>query len=168
MISYSRNHFARLIPIVIIATFVLWISAPLLAQSTIATGNIQGTLTDPSGAVVAGAKITITNKDTGQVLRVATSSAGTYNSGALVPGEYTVRAEATGFKTVEQGVVVKVGVVSGVNLSLQVGAANTVVTVAEQSVTVNTEQATVQGVLNKDQIENLPVNGRNFLDLAQL
>ncbi len=168
MTSYSRDHLARLIPVFIIAVFVLWIAAPILAQSTVATGNIQGTLTDPSGGVVAGAKITITNKDTGQLLRVTTSSAGTYNSGALVPGEYTVRAEAAGFKTVEQGVVVKVGVVSGVNLSLEVGAANTVVTVAEQSVTVNTEQATVQGVLNKDQIENLPVNGRNFLDLAQL
>jgi hypothetical protein len=168
MTSYSRNHLTRLIPVFIIAVLILWIATPLFAQSTIATGNIQGTLTDPSGAVVAGAKITITNKDTGQVLRVTTSSAGTYSSGALVPGDYIVRAEAAGFKTTEEGVVVKVGVVSGVNLSLQVGAANTVVTVAEQSVTVNTEQASVQGVLNKDQIENLPVNGRNFLDLAQL
>src|SRR5271168_228 len=168
MISHRRTPLARLIPIFIAAAFIFWISGPLLAQSTTATGSIQGTLTDPSGAVVAGAKITITNKDTGQVLRVTTSSAGTYNSGALVPGDYSVRAEATGFKTVEEGVVVKVGVVSGVNLSLGVGAANTVVTVAEQSVAVNTEQATVQGVLSKEQIENLPVNGRNFLDLAQL
>ena len=168
MTSYSRSHLARLIPVIIIAVFVLWITAPLFAQSTVATGSIQGALTDPSGAVVAGAKITITNKDTGQVLHVTTSSAGTYNSGALVPGEYSVRAEAAGFKTTEEGVVVKVGVVSGVNLSLEVGAANTVVTVAEQTVAVNTEQASVQGVLSKDQIENLPVNGRNFLDLAQL
>jgi Carboxypeptidase regulatory-like domain len=168
MTSHARNHFARLIPILIITVFVSWIAAPIFAQSTVATGSIQGALTDPSGAVVAAAKITITNKDTGQVLHVTTSSAGTYNSGALVPGEYSVRAEATGFKTTEEGVVVKVGVVSGVNLSLEVGAANTVVTVAEQTVAVNTEQATVQGVLNKDQIENLPVNGRNFLDLAQL
>ena len=168
MTSYSRNHLAQLIPVIIIAVFVLWIAAPLFAQSTVATGSIQGALTDPSGAVVAGAKITITNKDTGQVLHVTTSSAGTYNSGALVPGEYSVRAEAAGFKTTEEGVVVKVGVVSGVNLSLEVGAANTVVTVAEQTVAVNTEQASVQGVLSKEQIENLPVNGRNFLDLAQL
>jgi Carboxypeptidase regulatory-like domain len=168
MTSHALNHFARLIPILIITVFVSWIAAPIFAQSTVATGSIQGVLTDPSGAVVAGAKISITNKDTGQVLHVTTSSAGTYNSGALVPGEYSVRAEATGFKTTEEGVVVKVGVVSGVNLSLEVGAANTVVTVAEQTVAVNTEQATVQGVLNKDQIENLPVNGRNFLDLAQL
>jgi hypothetical protein len=168
MVSHRHTPFQSLIPILIIAVFVFWICAPLFAQSTTATGSIQGTLTDPSGAVVAGAKITITNKDTGQALHVTTSSAGTYNSGALVPGDYAVRAEAAGFKTVEEGVVVKVGVVSGVNMSLQVGAANTVVTVAEQAVTVNTEQASVQGVLNRDQIENLPVNGRNFLDLAQL
>jgi carboxypeptidase family protein len=168
MTSTRRTSLSLLIPFVITAVFIFWISVPLFAQSTTATGSIQGTLTDPSGAVVAGAKITITNKDTGQTLHVTTSSAGTYNSGALVPGDYAVRAEAAGFKTTEEGVVVKVGVVSGVNLSLQVGAANTVVTVAEQTVAVNTEQPSVQGVLNKDQIENLPVNGRNFLDLAQL
>jgi hypothetical protein len=168
MISHRLTPLERPIPIFIIGVFVLWISAPLLAQSTTATGSIQGTLTDPSGAVVTGVKVIITNTDTGQVLHVTTSSAGTYNSGALVPGNYSVRAEAAGFKTVEEGVVVKVGVVSGINLSLQVGAASTVVTVAEQSVSVNTEQPSVQGVLNRDQIENLPVNGRNFLDLAQL
>ena len=168
MISHRRTPLARLIPIFIVAVLVLWIATPLSAQSTTATGSIQGTLTDPSGAVVSGAKVAITNKDTGQTLHVTTSSAGTYNSGALVPGDYSVRAEAAGFKTTEEGVVVKVGVVSGINLSLQVGAANTVVTVAEQSVAVNTEQPSVQGVLNKEQIENLPVNGRNFLDLAQL
>jgi len=168
MTSNRRASLSLLIPFVIIAVFIFWMSAPLFAQSTTAAGSIQGTLTDPSGAVVEGAKITITNKDTGQTLHVTTSSAGTYNSGALVPGDYAVRAEAAGFKTTEAGVVVKVGVVSGVNLSLQVGAASTVVTVAEQTVTVNTEQPSVQGVLNKDQIENLPVNGRNFLDLAQL
>src|SRR6202050_5143679 len=168
MTSYSRNHLAQLIPVIIIAVFVLWIAAPLFAQSTVATGSIQGALTDPSGAVVAGAKITITNKDTGQLLHVTTSSAGTYNSGALVPGEYSVRAEAVGFKTVEEVVVVKVGEISAVSFALTVGEASTVVEVAEQAVAVNTEQPSVQGVLTKDQIENLPVNGRNFLDLAQL
>src|ERR1700740_3310675 len=140
MTSHSRTSLECLLRIVIIVTLILWIAAPILAQSTVATGNIQGTLTDPSGAVVAGAKITITNTDTGQALHVSTSSAGTYNSGALVPGNYSVRAEAAGFKTVEEAIVVKVGVVSGINLSLSVGAASTVVTVAAQAVSVNTEQ----------------------------
>lgn len=168
MVSHRPTRIGKLILFAILALYVLWAATPLWAQSTTATGTIQGTLTDPSGAVVEGAKITITNKDTAQVLKVTSSSAGAYNSGALVPGNYSVRAEAAGFKTVEEGVIVKVGVVSGINLSLQVGAANTVIEVAEQSVAVNTEQASVQGVLNREQIENLPVNGRNFLDLAQL
>jgi len=168
MISQPTIQTSKLIRFAIFITYVLLAATPLRAQSTVATGNVQGTLTDPSGAVVEGAKITITNKDTGQALHFTTSSAGAYNSGALVPGNYSVRAEASGFKTVEEGVIVKVGVVSGINFKLQLGAANTVVEVAEQSVAVNTEQASVQGVLNREQIENLPVNGRNFLDLAQL
>ena len=138
------------------------------AQSTVATGSIQGTISDKSNAVIPNAKITITNKDTGENLVLTTTSTGVYNSGAIVPGNYAVRAEATGFKTTEQGVVVRVGQISGVNLTLEVGTANTVVEVTEQTVAVNTEQPSVQGVLSKDQIENLPVNGRNFLDLAQL
>ena len=114
------------------------------------------------------AKVTIRNKDTGQTFQVATSSSGAYTSGAIVPGNYSVRAEAQGFKTVEQAVVVRVGETAGANLTLPVGAGSTVVEVEAQAVTVNTEQASVQGVLGKEQIENLPVNGRNFLDLAQL
>jgi Carboxypeptidase regulatory-like domain/TonB dependent receptor len=148
----------------------LWIVAPTstFAQATIATGSIQGTILDTTGALVPGAKITITNKDTGQVLNPPTTSAGAYTSGSLVPGNYSVRAEAKGFKSVEENVVVKVGVTSGVNLTLEVGSQNTTVVVTSETVEVNTEQPSVQGVLVKDQIENLPVNGRNFLDLAQL
>src|SRR6202050_2239356 len=153
MISQHTTDNSKLIRFVILFAYVLLATMTARAQSTTATGNIQGTLTDPSGAVVEGAKVTITNKDTGQSNTVTTSSAGAYNSGTLVPGNYSVRAEAAGFKTVEQGVIVKVGVVSGVNFSLQVGSTTTVVEVAEQSVAVNTEQPSVQGVLNRAQLE---------------
>ena len=144
--------------------------APRIAQgqSTIATGSIQGTILDASGAVIPAAKVTIRNKDTGQSFQVTTSSSGAYTSGAIVPGNYSVRAEAQGFKTVEESVVVRVGETAGANLTLQVGSGSTVIEVEAQAVAVNTEQASVQGVLGKEQIENLPVNGRNFLDLAQL
>jgi hypothetical protein len=168
MISQPTIQTSKLIRFAIFITYVLLAATPLRAQSTVATGNVQGTLSDPSGAVVEGAKITIKNKDTGNTVSTVTSSAGTYNSGTLVPGNYSVRADAAGFKSVEQGVIVRVGVVSGVNFTLQLGVSNTVIEVAEQTVAVNTEQASVQGVLNREQIENLPVNGRNFLDLAQL
>src|SRR5258708_3745567 len=71
------------------------------AQTTISTGSIQGTISDQSGAVLSGAKVTITNKGTGQAFSVTTTSAGAYASGALIPGQYAIRVEANGFKVTE-------------------------------------------------------------------
>jgi hypothetical protein len=138
------------------------------AQATISTGSVQGAVLDPKGAVVVSAKVTITNKDTGQKSNPEVSSAGTYNSGPLPPGTYVVRVAAQGFKTVEETVGVAVGIITSANVTLELGSETTVVTVESTAISVNTEQATVQGVLTAQQIENLPVNGRNFLDLAQL
>ncbi|MGB8582836.1 MAG: TonB-dependent receptor [Candidatus Sulfotelmatobacter sp.] len=143
-------------------------SVALFAQTTISTGSIQGSVTDPSGAVVSGAKISIVNKATGRVINTKSTSAGAYASGALTPGDYTLRVEAQGFKTSEVPVTVQVGVTSSGNVKLQLGQSTQVVHVQAEAVAVHTQQATVQGVLTSQQIENLPINGRNFLDLAQL
>jgi hypothetical protein len=139
-----------------------------LAQTTISTGSIQGSVTDPSGAAVADAKISISNKATGRLITTKSTSAGAFTSGALTPGDYVLRVEAGGFKTTEVPITVQVGVTATGNVKLQLGKATQVVEVQATTVTVNTEQATVQGVLTTEQIENLPINGRNFLDLAQL
>lgn len=144
------------------------LSKELGAQSTISSGSIQGTLTDPSGAVVPNAKVTIKNISTGQVVERTSSSSGVFTSGPLTPGRYTIHASATGFSSVETLTDVQVGNTTTANLKLTVGSDQQTVEVAAQTTAVNTEQATVQGVLNTDQIERLPVSGRNFLDLAQL
>ncbi|HVN21649.1 MAG TPA: carboxypeptidase regulatory-like domain-containing protein [Dongiaceae bacterium] len=144
------------------------LTAVSAAQTTISTGSIVGTVTDPSGAVVSGAKVTITNKGTGQAITTTTTTAGAYTSGALSPGNYQVRIEGQGFKTVEFPVTVQVNTTASGNVKLEVGQSAQVVEVQGAEVAVNTEQATVQGVLTAEQIENLPINGRNFLDLAQL
>ena len=117
---------------------------------------------------MTSAKVTITNKATGQTLFAPVNESGVYASGSLKPGEYQVRVEAAGFNTAELKVVVEVGVISSGNVSLEVGSEKTVVAVEASAVSVNEEQATVQGVLTSQQIEALPINGRNFLDLAQL
>jgi hypothetical protein len=153
--------------VVAIAGLLLF-SLPLLAQTTVGTGSIVGTVTDPSGAVLSGAKVAITNVATGQTLNRTTNSAGAYNSGALVPGEYKVQISSKGFSTASLPVTVLVGNTATANAKLAVGQETTVIEVQASTVQVNTEQPTVQGVLNAQQIENLPVNGRNFLDLAQL
>src|SRR5262249_51942195 len=141
---------------------------PAHSQATVSTGSITGTIQDPNGAVVPGATITITNKATGQSVKLTSSSTGTYASGALQPATYEVRVESKGFRTAVLTVVVQVGVTVAGNVKLAVGAASEVLEVTASAVQVNTEQATVQGVLSTEQIENLPINGRNFLDLAQL
>ena len=167
------NSSSRILPVRRVIRWTLAItlllsSVFLLAQSTVGSGSIQGTVSDPSGALVSGAKVVITNTQTGQTANTNTNSAGAYNSGALPPGDYKVQVSAKGFSSVEQGLVVQVGNTSNGNVRLQVGQENQVIEVQGAEIAVNTEQAEVQGVLNSTQIENLPVNGRNFLDLAQL
>src|ERR1051326_7957710 len=146
----------------------LLIAAGAFAQTTVGTGSIVCTVTDPSGAVVSDAKVVIANAGTGQQINLTSNSAGAFNSGALAPGNYSVRVSAKGFSSVSQLVGVQVGNTATANVKLAVGQESQVVEVQGSQVAVNTEQAEVQGVLTSAQIENLPVNGRNFLDLAQL
>src|SRR5271170_4886190 len=130
------------------------LSSVLLAQTTISTGSIVGTVTDPTGAVVSGAKVQITNKGTSQVFTTTTTSSGAYASGALRPGDYIVRIEASGFKTTQIPVIVQVNITSSANAKLIVGESAQVIDVQAAELAVNTEQATVQGVLTAVQIEN--------------
>src|SRR5579884_2191188 len=146
---------------------VLLLTFAAQAQTTISTGGIAGIVIDPTGAAVPNAKVTVTGP-TGQGASVTTPPSGTYTFGQLVPGEYRVRVEAAGFQTADTAVPVQVGGTTTANVALQIGKSTEVVQVEATAVGVNTEQATVQGVLTAQQIDQLPINGRNFLDLAQL
>jgi len=96
----------------------LLLSTMLMAQSTPGTAGVRGTVLDQSSAAVSGATVKISNKATGAGVQVTTSE-GIYSSGPLLPGDYTVRVEAKGFKTAEAGVVARVAVVTGVDFKLQ-------------------------------------------------
>jgi len=137
-------------------------------QATAVNGSIQGTITDQSGAAIPNVAITITSTSTGAAKQVHTDSAGFYASGPLIPGTYVVDALAAGFAEVKSTTVVQIGVATSGNLRLPVAKEHQVVEVNAGEIQVNTEQANVGNVLTTEQIETLPVNGRNFLDLAQL
>jgi hypothetical protein len=162
---------ARAVPslstLVLAVVLVLWSFARAVCAQTVGTGTIVGTLTDPSGLVISGAKVTIANTATGQIVELATNSSGTFNSGALIPGDYKVQVSMKGFSPSEAAVTMLVGNTATVNLSLQIGPETQAIQVYGTEIRVNTEQPTVQGVLTA-QIENLPFSGRDFLDLAQL
>lgn len=147
---------------------VLFSYQPASAQATIATGSIQGLITDPQNAAVTTAKVSVTSTDAGFKLTPPVTSSGAYNTGPIVSGEYVVRFEASGFKTMEVPTTVRVGNITTINAALQLGSSSTVISVEATAERVNTEQSTIQGVVTQTQIDNLPINGRNFLDLAQL
>jgi Carboxypeptidase regulatory-like domain len=164
----ATRKLVRILAVALSAVLVLLVARQSLGQSTIATGSIVGAVNDPSGAIVEGAEVTITNVATGLTISLVTNSAGSFNSGALIPGNYKTQISAKGFRSVEVSTTVLVGNTSAVNLALQIGQETQVVQVQGAELRLNTEQPTVQGVLNEQQIENLSINGRNFLDLAQL
>ena len=167
-VASGRSYKRQSILSIAVAWIVLIFAISSWAQTTVGTGSINGTVTDPAGAVVGGAKVVITNAGTGQSLSVASNGAGAYASGPLNPGAYKVEVSAKGFSSVKETIGVQVGNTSTVNIKLQLGQESQVIEVQASTVAVNMEQAEVQGVLSSEQIANLPVNGRNFLDLAQL
>lgn len=138
------------------------------AQATNTSGSIQGTITDASGAALPGATVTITSAGTGQATSLKTDSAGIYRSGPLVPGSYTIVVSASGFSQVKTSAVVQISSITPGNYRLAVGGSSEVVEVQGNAVAVNPDQTNVQSVITPEQIQNLPVQGRNFLDLAQL
>src|SRR5215510_6885961 len=134
-------------------------------------GALEGTVADPNGAVLSGAKVSVKNDATNIEVKVTANDRGYFNVQNLEAGNYTVTVEQAGFrKYVAKDVTVKVGSVTPLNVALQVGAQEQVVEVTATSTeaTVDTSRSTVDGVVTAKTIESLPLNGRNFLDLAQL
>jgi hypothetical protein len=131
-------------------------------------GSIQGTITDETGAVVPGAQIDILGVDTGSKQTLKTDSAGFFSVGPLNPGNYKITIAMPGFENTVVTTVVKTGTATSGNYKLVVGKSTETVEVDAGALQVQTEQIAVQDVITADQIKTLPINGRNFLDLAQL
>jgi hypothetical protein len=131
-------------------------------------GSIQGTISDPSGAVIPDATVVIANPSTGYSHTLTTDSAGYYSLGPLVPGTYTIDITDANFQSLKVTTVVRTGTVTSGNERLSVGNTNTTVEVNAGAIQINTDQIGVSGVITQEQIDSLPVNGRNILDIAQL
>ena len=132
-------------------------------------GALEGAVSDANGAVVEGATITLKSATTGAETTSTTDDRGRFNFQNLLAGLYSVSVDKAGFKKfTATDVTVKVGSVTPLMATLEVGAATETVNVVSVSeATVDTSRPTVDGVVTPKQIENLPLNGRNFLDLAQ-
>jgi hypothetical protein len=129
---------------------------------------ITGTVSDPTGAVVPGAKVTVTQKNTASVRTLNTDSNGSFNFPSLPPTTYTVSVQAPGFKQWVQDVVLLADQIRNMDIRLQVGAATQQVTVEESSVQVNTVSQELSQVIERSRVSDLPLNGRNAADLTLL
>jgi len=132
--------------------------------------SIQGVITDPEGAIIPGAKATLTNLETGKMLEATSNSEGIYNFGALPPSHFKLEVSKEGFKTkVLDNVPIIAEQINAVNVELEVGAATQTVTVnAEEAPLIDTETAQISGTITNQQLQNLPVFGRDIFQAVQL
>lgn len=138
------------------------------ALAQVPTGAVRGTVKDQSDAIIAGATVTVTNKGTGAERSFTSRSNGEYSIANLTPGDYEVKVTMNGFKTFLMMVTVQVGDNLSVDPSLEVGRTSETVVVTGETPAINTSDYKIDGVVNRKQIESLPLNGRSFLQLALL
>ncbi|HKS11336.1 MAG TPA: carboxypeptidase regulatory-like domain-containing protein [Pyrinomonadaceae bacterium] len=136
------------------------------AQSS-TTGNITGTVRDPQGAAVPKAEVTVTEEKTGATRTVTANDDGFYNFNSLPAGVYTISTSPSGFKkTISPGVDLHVNENKTVNLDLQVGQVTETVTVTSESAPVEVRSGEVSSLISEKQVTELPLNGRNYAQLA--
>lgn len=153
----------------LVSTIGMLVILSLPTRAQVSTSGITGTVTDPSGALIPNAKVTATDEATGVHQATQTTSAGLFSFPSMTPGAYTIEIEATGFdRYVGKGNILTVGQPLVVNVKLQVGSTATTVEVQGNYERLQTTNATLGNVIDRRAIQNLPLNGRNPLNLIAL
>src|SRR5215510_9530798 len=161
---FSRKRFsATLLP-----TLIFFLAAIAFAQ--LGTAGISGLVSDTNGAAIANSRVIVKNKATGQTRETTANDEGIYTFQNLPPATYEVRVEATNFApSVVERVTLNVGEVPAINVTLKpAGASETVIVTPSDVISVDTNTSQISGVINERTLTNMPLNGRNFLDLAFL
>ncbi len=156
----------RLVVFSVLALALLTIATPVHGQAVTAT--LQGQVLDPSGGAITTAKVTAANKATGFTRTADAGTSGLYDLQAIPVGDYTVTASAGGFQTQQKDVTLQVGQIATLNFTLAVGQVSEKVFVQATSEVTEPTRTQISDVITQNQIQNLPVNGREFIDFALL
>jgi hypothetical protein len=166
--SQSARHSLSKFWSLLTPVIVLMACAAYLSAQSSTSGSISGTVTDPAGAVIAGASVLVVNAGNGEKQTIVTDSRGGYGAPLLRPGDYTVTVTSPGFRSVEKKVSVNLGGTVQVDVRLEVQSQNTSIQVESEVATVQTENADVQSTFSTKQIEDLPNPGSDITFYAQL
>lgn len=154
----SRKHFAAIVPLTLAFVLCLTLNAPPAAAQTAGAGTLQGTVMDPSGAVIPNATVTVTNKATNVATVRKSSSGGFFVAAPLPPGTYSITVKAPGFKTlIQDNVVVNALEIRSLNLKLSLGEATQTVSVTSAPPVLHTADATIGLTVQHDMYANLPL-----------
>ena len=152
----------------ILLSFLLLSPAIVLAQSQLGTGALAGTVRDAAGASVPAAQITISGAETGLLRQVETNDSGQYLAPVLPAGVYKIRIVKTGFATLEEdNIVVNVGATANVPSALRIGDVAETMTV-NATIAIDPDETDVSSLVDRSEIDNLPINGRRYYDFALL
>src|SRR5579864_2435964 len=160
-----KTNATKILVLVLMFALGLVFSAPLRAQVSGAT--LTGTIKDAQGGAVVNAKISARNNATGVTSETTTNASGSYSIVNLLPGDYTVSMSSTGFKTTTSKVTLSVGSTQELSTALAVGEITQTVEVTGAAPTVETTNATLSGEVVGEQIVTLPLNGRDWVSLAE-
>jgi hypothetical protein len=150
-----------------VVVFCLILVAAISLSAQLPTGTILGTVRDQSGGVVPGASVTITNTDTSLTRTGTTGADGSYRFPALPVGHYQVQVAKEGFGALNRtGITLEVGQEAAIDITLEVGSTGQSVTVTGEAPLVQTMTSTIGGLVNEQQVADLPLNGRNLVDLT--
>ena len=159
----------RFLPQTVLLFLTILFLLPVVLNAQIDTGSIVGVVRDPSGAAIAGATVTLKNEATGVTRVVTTNEDGGYQFAALIPGVYSVQASAQNFESaISTHIEIDVQSRPAIDFTLKVGQSTQVVEVSSITPVLQTETADVGGVVQSQQINDLPLNGRRYSDLALL
>ncbi|NYF91130.1 TonB-dependent receptor [Tunturiibacter empetritectus] len=153
----------------LLVLFLCLLFLPVLSlRAQTDTGRVTGIVTDPSGAVVPGTTLKLTNIDTGINLTVTAGSDGNFTFSAVPRGNYRVEASHAGFQTIDQTFALQVSQVQTVEFKLPIGSSSQTVEVTDAAPVVNLSTSSTGAVIEGKQVTDLPLNGRNFTTLANL
>ena len=157
---------SRFIPILLVASLGFAVSGAL---AQINRANLNGTVTDPSGALIPNSQVEVVAPDTGFKRQTTTGSSGVYSISSLPTGMYDLTVSGNGFKTFEEkGIELSVGQTRTVNVQLEVGAATTTVEVRASAQALESNNAEISTVIRTGQVEDIPLNGRDWATLMTL